>query len=55
MIDKLQHAKSNHNKTGIPKLVSDEDLKARNLTKAKEGRYIILKETITTVYEPDNV
>lgn len=47
MIDKLQHAKSNHNKTGMPKLVSDEDLKARNLTKAKEGQYIILKETIT--------
>lgn len=34
MIDKLQHAKSNHKKTGMPKLASDKDLKARTFTKA---------------------
>ena len=57
---KIFHANGNQKKTGVPILISDKiDFKIKNVTRDKEGHYIMIKGsiqeediTIVNIYAP---
>ena len=43
----ISHANGNEKKAGVAVLISDKiDLKIKNITRAKEGHYVMIKESI---------